>query len=279
MNINNTTLSLLLLHLHITSSTDPCTSQTLPCLHVPSCDDGSAAYGDFKITNVPTVEPALDQTTGEICWNQKGISVKEFAFDTHVFTPWMHCNDLVFQKSSVLEIFVAPVHHVSDNPIWYFELDTAPSGAMWSGLSNDSRGNSSTCVSADGCDKSGTLECTGINTFPHHLTTTALNKSKGWGIEMIIPWEMFAKEFQPTMLTQQPHSIWRMNFYRYSYPNGPNSKFSNYQLSGWSPTHDPSFHVPARFGVIVLDPAHDCENCSRTTESIERQIGKEENEM
>ena len=48
--------------------------------------------------------------------------------------------------------------------------------------------------------------------------------------------------------------MWRVNFYRYSYPDGPNAAFDNYELNAWSPTHGPSFHVPNRFGVIVLDP-------------------------
>ena len=33
-------------------------------------------------------------------------------------------------SSNVLEVFIAPVLHVTDNPEWYFELDASPSGAM-----------------------------------------------------------------------------------------------------------------------------------------------------
>jgi hypothetical protein len=36
---------------------------------------------------------------------------------------------------------------------------------------------------------------------------------------------------------------------RYDYPDGPNADFSNYELTAWSPTHSPSFHEPARFGI------------------------------
>jgi hypothetical protein len=54
--------------------------------------------------------------------------------------------------------------------------------------------------------------------------------------------------------TGVPRHVWRVNFYRYSYPDGPNAAFDNYELNAWSPTHGPSFHVPNRFGVIVLDP-------------------------
>jgi hypothetical protein len=240
---------------------DPCTIRTdnVPCLHVPKCSKGMAKYSNFYITNVPSLKPATSTTKGEICWNNVGISVKEYASDKHIITPWTNCNDPVFQKSSVLEIFVAPVLSPINNPEWYFELDTSPSGAMWSGLSNNSRGNSSTCVSSFGCKSSGTLNCTGMNNFnQYNLTTNAFNYTNGWGIELTIPWKLFSPEFQPIdseedEMNLTPWSVWRMNFYRYSYPNGPNHGFNNYELSGWSPTHDPSFHVPEKFGVIVLD--------------------------
>ena len=50
----------------------------------------------------------------------------------------------------------------------------------------------------------------------------------------------------------EPWRVWRVNFYRYDYPDGPNGDFSNYELTAWSPTHSPSFHEPSRFGVAVL---------------------------
>jgi len=254
---------------------DPCKVRTdnpsLPCQHVPFCKDGNATVNHFKLTNVPGDEAASEQTQGTICWDATGIKVTEMAVDSHVLAPWTHCNDPVFQKSSVLEIFVAPVTKVTENPQWYFELDTAPSGALWGGLSNNSRGNSSVCVSSDGCTSPGLLACSGLASFKHELTSRAFNLSTGWGIEINIPFAMFAPTFQPTtqhewtnrseknMATGRtvvvPHSTWRMNFYRYSYPTGPNKAFDNYELSGWSSTHDPSFHVPDKFGVIVLDSA------------------------
>ena len=46
-----------------------------------------------------------------------------------------------------------------------------------------------------------------------------------------------------------PWPLWRLNLYRYAFPNKTDP---TPELSGWSPTHDPSFHVPARFGVAYL---------------------------
>ena len=41
---------------------------------------------------------------------------------------------------------IFPVLSVLDNPEFYFELDAAPTGAMWGGLSDNPRGNASKCV-------------------------------------------------------------------------------------------------------------------------------------
>ena len=50
--------------------------------------------------------------------------------------------------------------------------------------------------------------------------------------------------------SQGPWRLWRANFYRYGYPAGAEAP---YNLSAWSPTREGSFHVPKRFGVLVLD--------------------------
>ena len=68
-----------------------------------------------------------------------------------------------------------------------------------------------------------------------------------------MPWEMFPAEYSPSG-DGKPWSVWRMNFYRYSYPDGPDKSYDNYELNAWSSTHSGSFHVPSRFGVVVLDP-------------------------
>ena len=52
-----------------------------------------------------------------------------------------------------------------------------------------------------------------------------------------------------TSLVPKPWPWWRINFYRYDYPQGPGGR---YELTAWSPTHEPSFHVPSRFGVARL---------------------------
>ena len=239
-----------------------CGRTDVPCLKVSACGSGDAAvFDDFKISDANCSTAATQATTGTICWDAEGLHVHEVAQDAHIFSPYTHCNDPVFVKSDVLEVFVAPVLATTDNPVWYFELDASPSGALWGGLSNNSKGNSSTCVDAGGCQHSGTLPCTGLDSFDHgHLTVTVTNTSHhSWQTLLTIPWTIFAEKFRPTNAAAtgtggavKPHQRWRANFYRYSYPDGPNAAFDNFELNAWSPTFKPSFHEPERFGVLVL---------------------------
>jgi len=147
----------------------------------------------------------------------------------------------------------------------------------WGGLINNTKGNSSTCVSELGCSgPSATLACTGLASFAHNMTVAAVNATDGasWATSLFIPWGIWAPQFQPaaaassksgdgagavatraaaaTGASLEPWRLWRLNFYRYDYPDGPNAAFDNYELSAWSPTHSPSFHEPSRFGVAVL---------------------------
>lgn len=254
------TSSLLLSHATVIQQLgeDTCAIRTddVPCLRVSACGvEPAAVFGNFRLCDPASDSPALQQTVGTMCYDSDGIHVSERASEKYIFSPYVTCNSEVFSRSDVLEVFLAPVLSVLDNPEFYFELDAAPTGAMWGGLSDNSRGNSSTCVSETGCgaDSIGTLPCSGMANFAHNMTVAVSNNTRSWETHLYIPWGIFDPKFQPqgaNALTPWPY--WRLNFYRYDYPDGPNEDFSNYELTGWSPTHEANFHVPERFGVAVF---------------------------
>ena len=244
-------------------------SDDVPCLHVSACGvEPAAAFGNFRVCDPASDAPAVQRTVGTMCYDADGIHVSEIASEAHIFSPYVTCNSEVFDSSDVLEVFIAPVLSVLDNPEFYFELDAAPTGAMWGGLSDNPRGNASTCVSETGCGEGsiGTLPCSGISTFAHNMTVAVANRTRAWETHLYIPWGIFDPQFQPpsggggggggssssSSNTTAPWPFWRLNFYRYDYPDGPNDDFSNYELTGWSPTHEANFHVPERFGVAVF---------------------------
>ena len=240
----------------IASDNDACSVRTddVPCLHIAACGvEPAATFGPFFISDAALDEPAVQQTHGTICYDSAGIHVAEVATEAHIFSPYTQCNDEVFVASDVLEVFIAPVLSVTDNPEYYYELDASPSGAMWGGLSDNPRGNVSTCISEAACGEGSiTLNCTGLASFAHNMTVAVKNETRSWSTQLFIPWGIFDARFQPSASGASPWPLWRLNFYRYDYPDGPNSDFSNYELTAWSPTHDPSFHVPERFGVAML---------------------------
>jgi hypothetical protein len=216
----------------------------VPCAHVPRCDSGKLAIlEDFKVSNVPGIVPAKQSTSVRICYDQEGFKLNTIATDSNIFSPYTQCNSEVWVNSDVLEVFMAPVQDATQNPIWYHETDTSASGAVWAGHINNTKGNWSNCNDIS-CTP-GPLPCTGLGDFDSlpGLHAHVTNYTEGWRNQLSIPFELFPKEYATG-------KFWRANFYRYDYPWGDKV---NYELSGWSPTHDPSFHIPARFGVLVLD--------------------------
>ena len=233
----------------------PCSNRTddLPCLSVPPCGHAPPAVAaPFYVNGDAGLRLAAPQTSVAVCHNASGLKMVYQADDAHVVTPWTRCNDPVFTRSSTLEFFASPVHEATDNPIWYHEIDVAPSGVMWAGVSNNSKGNATTCdASAGDSCVPGTLACTGMQTFPPwDVGAQVRNTSSGWSASLFVPFAMFPGSFVSRGGASWP--LWRLGLYRYAYPHGPDAGFSNYQLSAWSPTHTPSFHEPERFGVARL---------------------------
>ena len=164
-------------------------------------------------------------------------------------------------NSDVLEVFIAPVKVATDVPSFYHEIDTGAAGALWAACINNAAGN----VTTQTCDppQTGTLNCTGAADFERGLHAKVKNStgtpgSGWWATDLTIPWAIFAPWAQPAVTAEGTAAVpwphWRFNLYRYSYPDGPNAGFSNYELNAWSPPHTGSFHTPSRFGFGVLVP-------------------------
>ena len=100
-----------------------------------------------------------------------------------------------------------------------------------------------------------TFECDGLGPASfgglHDLAIRAMNTTQGWRADFTLPWSLFGPYFGAGgAVAAAEWPLWRVNLYRYDYPDP--SDHATYELSGWSATHADSFHVPARFGVVVL---------------------------
>jgi hypothetical protein len=105
-------------------------SDDVPCLHIPRCPHVVKTASPFYVSNVAGLKQANATTVVTACYNQTGLRIVYDATDHHVVTPWTTCNSPVFRNSSTLEFFAAPVRSPTDNPQWYNEIDSGPSGAM-----------------------------------------------------------------------------------------------------------------------------------------------------
>lgn len=288
-----------MLHLlSIAAAASPCSDNPhVPCVAIPPCDSARAKKRPLQLAS-PYGRPTRQKTDGAVCWNSTGLLVSVDAAEAHVVSPYTTCNSPVFLGSCTFEFFISPVQHATDAPststcevepclraqrllptrrarlsdrplpgpcpaVNYFEINAAPSGAMFVQLNNNSLGNVSTCSDREAC-RERKLDCEGRATYPPYsklgFGARPANTSSGWRNELFVPFGLFP-EF---VSLGRPWPAWRLNLYRYGYPDAPRrvpcdphwgarcQNFSNFELSAWSPTYDGSFHVPERFGVGFL---------------------------
>ena len=175
-------------------------SDDVPCLRVPPCGGGApaAAAAPFYVSDAASKVLAAPQTKVAICHTASGLRVVYEGDDAHVVTPWTRCNDPVFERSSTFEFFASPVERPTDDPIWYHEIDGGPANVLWAGVSNNSKGNATTCDAAagDAC-VAGNLNCSGAQTFPSApgLRAVIANTSTGWRETLDVPFAAFPASF------------------------------------------------------------------------------------
>jgi hypothetical protein len=91
------------------------------------------------------------------------------AYDDNIFSNATKCNDDVWALGDVLEVFLGPVEHPTDDPMWYHELDTSATGALWAAETyNTAWGNVSNCNATVGSEHRctpGLLDCKGLADF------------------------------------------------------------------------------------------------------------------
>ena len=72
----------------------------------------------------------------------------------------------------------------------------------------------------------------------------------GWTATVFLPWAGFrslSPEAAKVPLPPKPDSAWKFNLFRIDRPHGPHEPRRGVVSAAWSPTGQPSFHVPAAF--------------------------------
>ena len=262
----------------VATAADPCDARSdVPCLHVPRCGGNAPAVVE-RFVDTTTGKAPRQQTRVELCHDASGLHVHANASDYNIFTASTHCNNETYGEGGVLETFLGPVTTPWDAPRVYQEQDASPSAVLWAGVIHKPQAGNVTNCNLGGpapkpkalCLTAGTLPgCTGRDTFPGAgagLNVNVTNSTHGgrdgregwWADHLFIPWSLFNGYFANGDAARagpggRAWPLWRLNLYRYDYPNPPyGTTSSGHELTAWSPTGAPNFHVPQRFGVMTL---------------------------
>ena len=216
----------------------PANHTPVPCLLVPTCESGTfAAAFDFGL--VDGSGPAKQPTTVLVCHDPVGLSIVYSATDDNVESNFSSCQDHVWEADA-LEFMIYPGSMSADPGGNYSELDLSPHGALWAGRIHNPSGVDplrNTTIPIP-CNSSG-------------IRWSAAIDKAGWGATLFVPWQLVSHPFsvQGEVAPGPPTRIWRANFARFDTPRGAPA----HEQTAWSPTLSGSFHVPHRFGVLVLD--------------------------
>ena len=74
----------------------------------------------------------------------------------------------------------------------------------------------------------------------------------GWTATARLPWDGFRALPSRAALPPRPGDRWRFNLYRIKRPRGATRPHDDVINAAWSPTGEPSFHVPAAFRDLVF---------------------------
>ncbi len=171
-------------------------------------------------------------------WSERGLYAR---FDAVDDAPWhtMTRHDDALWEEEVVEIFIDP-DGSGEN---YAELEISPMN-----VTCDLR------MIRGEPDRAGDLSWNfaGLETAVVPLAD-ARGKAMGWTALACMPWLDFTTLDPARRLRLPPGGErWRFNVYRIKRPGGPTRRNQAALMMAWSPTGQPSFHVPAAFGDLVF---------------------------
>jgi hypothetical protein len=78
---------------------------------------------------------------------------------------------------------------------------------------------------------------------------------EGWTALAILPWRGFVSSAPRATLPPRPRDRWRFNVFRIERPGGRAEPERGALFLAWSPTGQPTFHVPSAFRTFVFLPS------------------------
>ncbi len=186
--------------------------------------------------------PARYETRFRAEWDATGLFLR---FDAEDADPWhtMTRRDDHLWEEEVVEIFLDPGGAGRD----YYELEISPGNVVC-----DLR------MIAPWPDKKQDFawDLEGLQTRVH-LRRDAAGHTAGWTATALLPWAGLRSLPSARGLSLPPSAgdSWRFNLFRIKRPGGPGAPEKGAIAAAWSPTGQPSFHVPRAFRLLVFTKA------------------------
>jgi hypothetical protein len=179
------------------------------------------------------------ETRFRALWGEAGLVLR---FDADDPAPWhtMTRRDEHLWEEEVVEIFLDPGKGGRD----YYELEVSPAN-----VACDVRMVSPSPHKE--MDLAWDLE--GLVTRAE-VRKDASGKTRGWTAAALLPWPGLAKlpSAHGAAVPPKAGDRWRFNLFRIERPGGPGAPEKDPVEEAWSPTGQPSFHVPAAFRDLVF---------------------------
>lgn len=236
---------------------------SLPCVEVPICSSDSVG-GTLILDDLANGAGSSTATsTIHLCYDQENLHVTHIANDQLYFTPneaYSECNSGIF-SSDVVELFIAP--YMEKEPHCYNELDISP---YFGGVRFDT-GIYNANLNQTGI--SGTeFGCEGQPGYTNMTTAVAVDEQNHqWTATLTFNWALLNCPVGCPLQAHYcgrstPNTVYRANFFRIHQlledrkqcKAGENNKEDSCEYMAWSPTDvsPPAFHVPTKFGYVVL---------------------------
>ena len=172
-------------------------------------------------------------------WDESGLFLRYDATDPDPWSTMTRRGDHLWDEE-VVEIFLDPGRAGRD----YYELEISPANVVCE-----------VRMIAPWPDKKQDFawSLAGLETRAV-VHRDAAGKPTGWTATAFLPWAGLAPLPSATgvAMPPAPGARWRFNLFRIDRPGGPKAPEKDVVAAAWSPTGQPSFHVPAAFRDLVF---------------------------
>lgn len=216
--------------------------------------------GPFVLTGTGAASPTGQATHARVLWDDARVY---FAFEVEDRDVWARDaqrDDVELPADEVVEVFLDD----GGEGLTYYELEVSPKNVVYDLLCQKGPGDTFTAFAhwdakaipalgplglETAVTVQGTLDVVASGATPVELA----QEDRGWTVELALPWTaLWSTGVHTEPRAPVPPRVgdrWRLGLYRIERPRVATAQ-GTVEYQAWSPTRRPSFHVPARFGVL-----------------------------